>query len=83
LAVAFNICASPERRMKGHANEATSLQRDIVHLIAHGFSNKEIADLSGVPEGTVKMHVRKLYERLGVRNRTALAALMRNPPPLA
>ena len=69
--------------MKGHASEATSLQRDIVHLVAHGFSNSEIAHLLGIAEGTVKRHLHRLYARLGVRNRTALAALVHNPPPLA
>jgi DNA-binding NarL/FixJ family response regulator len=59
--------------------EPTSRQRDIVQLVAQGFSNKEIALQLGIAEGTVKLHLHRLYDRLGVRNRKALAALVHKP----
>ncbi|HEX2137656.1 MAG TPA: LuxR C-terminal-related transcriptional regulator [Microvirga sp.] len=38
-------------------------------------SNKEIARRIGVTEGTVKIHLHNVYQKLGVTNRTAMTAL--------
>ncbi|MFL5070279.1 MAG: response regulator transcription factor [Xanthobacteraceae bacterium] len=45
-------------------------------LVVQGFSNREIAQRLGIAEGTVKFQLHRIYERLGVRNRVALAALI-------
>jgi two-component system nitrate/nitrite response regulator NarP len=44
-------------------------QREILELIATGHSTQEIAGILHVTLNTVKYHVRKMYERLHVRNR--------------
>lgn len=51
----------------------TTRQREIFHLIVVGLSNKEIARKLGLAEGTVKIHVAKLFDKLGVRHRSAVA----------
>jgi DNA-binding NarL/FixJ family response regulator len=51
----------------------TTRQREIFHLIVAGLSNKEIARKLGLAEGTVKVHVAKLFDKLGVRHRSAVA----------
>ena len=51
----------------------TTRQREIFHLIVVGLSNKEIARKLGIGEGTVKIHVAKLFDKLGVRHRSAVA----------
>ncbi len=51
----------------------TGRQRDVFHLLLAGQSNKEIARDLGVLEGTVKVHVRAIMQKLGVRNRTQVA----------
>ena len=38
-----------------------------------GQSNKEIARTLGLSESTVKIHITKLFEKLGVRHRSAVA----------
>jgi len=38
-----------------------------------GQSNKEIARQLGLSEGTIKIHVAKLFNKLGVRHRGAVA----------
>lgn len=43
---------------------------EVLHLIATGFSNQEIADELFVAIGTVKKHTNNIYGKLGVRNRT-------------
>lgn len=51
----------------------TNRQRDVFRLIVAGLSNKEIARQLGLAEGTVKIHVAKLFDKLGVRHRSAVA----------
>lgn len=51
----------------------TDRQQDIFRLILAGCSNKEIARELGVLEGTVKVHVRAVMQKLGAKNRTQVA----------
>ena len=48
----------------------TPREREILHLIADGFSNQEIADRLYVGVSTVKKHINHIYDKLGVKNRT-------------
>jgi len=50
----------------------TGRQREVVLLATQGLANKNIARRLGITEGTVKVHLHNIFERLGVRNRTAL-----------
>jgi len=60
-----------------HINHSlTPREREIVRLVAEGQSNKEIGLQIHVTEGTVKMHLHNIYQKLNVNNRTALAALL-------
>jgi DNA-binding CsgD family transcriptional regulator len=51
----------------------TRRQRDVFELIVQGMSNKEIARNLQLAEGTVKIHVKALFAKLGVRRRAAAA----------
>ena len=53
----------------------TPRERELVGLAMEGLSNKEIARRIGVTEGTVKIHLHNVYQKLGVTNRTAMTAL--------
>lgn len=53
----------------------TGRQRDVYDLLLAGRSNKEIARALGVLEGTVKVHVRAIMQKLGASNRTQVAVL--------
>ncbi|MCW2244328.1 response regulator transcription factor [Azospirillum canadense] len=55
--------------------ELTERQREVLRLLLRGHSNKEIARSLGVLEGTVKVHLRSIMQRLRVRNRTQLALI--------
>ena len=54
----------------------TSRETDIAHLISLGLRNKEIARELHVSEGTVKMHLHHIYEKLHLDGRTQLALSM-------
>ncbi|NTZ42352.1 response regulator transcription factor [Altererythrobacter sp. SALINAS58] len=55
------------------AETLTSREREVLHLICAGYSNKEIADLLALAEGTVKNHVSNLLLKLDARDRTRAA----------
>ena len=58
------------------AQSLTCRERQIVVLVAEGLSNKAICRRLGLSEGTVKIHLHNVYEKVGVNNRTALAAMV-------
>ncbi|MEA1015656.1 response regulator transcription factor [Sphingosinicella sp. LY1275] len=55
------------------AETLTVREREVLHLICAGYSNKEIADLLALAEGTVKNHVSNLLLKLDARDRTRAA----------
>jgi len=48
----------------------TPRETEILRLMAAGSSNREIAELLGTAEGTVKNHASNIFQKLGVRDRT-------------
>ena len=45
----------------------------ILARLLDGFSNKEIANALGIADTTVKVHVRSIFQKTGVKNRTQAA----------
>ena len=50
--------------------ELTAREREVVSLMAGGYSNKEIAHALGTAEGTIKNQVSSILAKFGVRDRT-------------
>ena len=50
----------------------TPRETDIVRMVAGGLRNKEIATSLSIAEGTVKIHLHHVYEKLGVDGRIPL-----------
>jgi DNA-binding CsgD family transcriptional regulator len=48
-------------------------EREVAHLAATGFGDKEIARSLGISPTTVRTHIDNAYRKLGVNNRVALA----------
>jgi len=70
-----NVKANGGRRANGLTQLMTIRERQVVLLIADGLSNKEVGRRLDLSEGTVKIHLHNIYQKLHVNNRTTLAAL--------
>ncbi|MBN2965125.1 response regulator transcription factor [Sulfurospirillum sp. T05] len=55
----------------------TKREYEIATLVAQGRSNKEIAKISFITEHTVKVHLRTIFEKLGIHDRLSLALMFR------
>ena len=53
----------------------TDRERQIMALVSEGLSNKEIGRRLNVADGTIKVHLHHIYQKLEISNRTVLAAL--------
>jgi len=47
----------------------TEREQDVLRLLVDGSTNKEIARRMNIQEVTVKLHLRNIYRKLGIRNR--------------
>jgi DNA-binding CsgD family transcriptional regulator/tetratricopeptide (TPR) repeat protein len=54
------------------AARLSTREKEVYALLAQGLTNLQIAQLLFITEGTVKVHVHHIYDKLGVRSRTAL-----------
>jgi DNA-binding NarL/FixJ family response regulator len=52
----------------------TAREREVVELLAHGMTNKEIAAELFITTNTVKRHLKSIFEKLDVHTRSAAAA---------
>lgn len=57
------------------AEELTKTEAHVLHYLVGGMSNKEIAFALDISENTVKTHVKNIFEKLGVSDRTSAATL--------
>jgi DNA-binding NarL/FixJ family response regulator len=55
----------------------TSREREVLHLVAQGLSNAEIGERLRIAVDTVKSHLRHIYTKSGVANRTRLVLAAR------
>ena len=53
----------------------TDRERQIMILVSEGLSNKEIGRRLNIADGTIKVHLHHIYQKLEINNRTVLAAL--------
>jgi DNA-binding NarL/FixJ family response regulator len=63
--------AKPERRL------LTPREEEVLELIGSGLTNTEIAQRLFIVQSTVKVHVRHIFEKLGVKNRVQAAIVAR------
>ncbi len=70
---------SPPNEALRHVSDRTmrislsNREGQLVTLLAQGLKNKEIAECLGIAEGTVKVYLSKLYQKVGAKDRLELA----------
>ena len=81
-------------RAEGYArSELTPREQQVLDLVEGGMKNREIARELGIRPGTVKIHLKHIFEKTGVRGRYGLAlnnirergmlgGLLPPPPPI-
>jgi DNA-binding CsgD family transcriptional regulator len=77
---AADLARLPGRR-PADTNELTTRERDIAELVASGLSNKEVAAQLFVSVHTVEANLSKVYAKLGVHSRAALASRLSSSNP--
>lgn len=65
------VAAALARRLS--RPDLTARELDVLRLLTTGHSNKEIGAALGISEGTAKLHVHRLLDKLGVADRTQAA----------
>jgi two-component system nitrate/nitrite response regulator NarL len=68
----------PDKESSNLLASLTSRELEILNRIAQGLSNKMIARELGISDGTVKVHVKHLLKKLGMRSRVEAAVWMVN-----
>jgi DNA-binding NarL/FixJ family response regulator len=71
------------RRAPGPANDEreeglgslTAREREVLNLLARGLSNRDIAEELVITNKTVKNHLSRIYEKIGVHSRAEAIAL--------
>jgi two-component system nitrate/nitrite response regulator NarL len=66
----FRESLQPDRHPR---SELTPREQQVLQLVEQGFKNKEIAVELGIRPGTVKIHLKHIFEKTGVRGRYGLA----------
>lgn len=64
-----------ESNMQSSLSRLTARQTEVLELMCEGDTNKMIARLLDLTEGTVKLHVRAILQTLGASNRTQAVSI--------
>jgi DNA-binding NarL/FixJ family response regulator len=57
----------------GASSPLTARERQVMELVEQGLRNRDIADALGIRTGTVKIHLKHIFEKTGVHGRYGLA----------
>ena len=66
----FRDSRQPDRQSR---SELTPREQQVMELVEQGLKNKDIARELGIRPGTVKIHLKHIFEKTGVRGRYGLA----------
>jgi DNA-binding NarL/FixJ family response regulator len=67
------IFGDREKASRPRRSQLTAREQQIAHLVEQGLRNRDIARQLGIQTGTVKIHLKHIFEKTGVRGRYGLA----------
>jgi DNA-binding NarL/FixJ family response regulator len=67
------VLQEPEPPPRGTRATLTSRELQVVELVEQGLKNRDIAGKLGIQPGTVKIHLKHIFEKTGIRGRYGLA----------
>lgn len=67
------IFGDTQRHLKPRRSQLTERERQVTELVERGMRNRDIARSLGIQTGTVKIHLKHIFEKTGVRGRYGLA----------
>jgi len=67
------IFGTTDRLFQSRRTDLTPREREVAGLVERGLRNREIAHNLGIQTGTVKIHLKHIFEKTGVRGRYGLA----------
>lgn len=73
---------TPNRMSSTNSIQLTQKQQQVMHYLASGLSNKEIARKLELSPETIKTHLREIFTRMNVKNRTQAVSLYKKIPRL-
>jgi DNA-binding NarL/FixJ family response regulator len=79
--VVVEVPLNPDREHLNLLTQLTEREQEVLAEIARGKRNRDIAELLNVGESTVKFHLAKIFEKLGVSTRGEAAALALRASP--
>jgi DNA-binding NarL/FixJ family response regulator len=62
-----------ENLVRGGRSALTAREIQVMDLVERGMKNKEIGEALGIQTGTVKIHLKHIFEKTGIRGRYGLA----------
>ena len=67
------VLQEPERSVRGARSNLTARELQVVELVEQGLKNRDIGKSLGIRPGTVKIHLKHIFEKTGIRGRYGLA----------
>ena len=67
------VLQEPQRTQRGARSNLTSRELQVVELVEQGLKNRDIGTQLGIRPGTVKIHLKHIFEKTGIRGRYGLA----------
>jgi len=64
---------------KAEVNDLTQREREVLELVVHGLSNKEIAERLSVTAEGVRWHLKHIYQKFHVHSRTEAVLKFKSP----
>jgi DNA-binding NarL/FixJ family response regulator len=74
----YRAATDPQRTYSLDRDVLSAREREVMLLAIKGLTNKVIARELNITEGTIKLHLHRIYQKLGVKSRFALTILAKN-----